>query len=152
MRQKTKYFTCFYIMQLNFKVAKDIILNSTHYFILKIQIKRELQQIRINHSSDIDFKDSRKIYKIWTVEQYSFLVDLSVLIFACIYFRELKEIYSASIYFRKWQVFENFASTYFCKWQDFQNFEFINFCKWSDASGRAPSSLPNNGLHVWQRC
>ena len=52
---------------------------------------------------------------------------LSVLIFACIYFCELKKSYFASTYFCKWQVFETFASTYFCEWQVFENFEFINF-------------------------
>ena len=38
-------------------------LNSTHSFIMKIPNKRELQQIALNHSSDIDFKDFKKIYK-----------------------------------------------------------------------------------------
>ena len=35
---------------------KNIRLNSTHYFIIKIPNKRELQQIAHNHSSDIDFQ------------------------------------------------------------------------------------------------
>ena len=48
-----------FIMQSCFKVPKDIRLNSTQYFIMKIPIKRELRQITINHSSDIDFM---KIY------------------------------------------------------------------------------------------
>ena len=39
-----------------FAVPKNIILNSTHYFIIKIRNKRQLQQIKFNHSSDIDFK------------------------------------------------------------------------------------------------
>ena len=42
---------------------------------MKIHNKREHQQIAINHSSDIDFKDFMKIYKKCTVEQYSFLVN-----------------------------------------------------------------------------
>ena len=46
-----------------FKVPKDVRLNSTHFFIMKIPNKRELQQIALNHSSDIDFKDFMKIYK-----------------------------------------------------------------------------------------
>ena len=45
-----------FITQSNFKVPKDVRLNSTHFFILKIPNKRELQQIALNHSSDIDFK------------------------------------------------------------------------------------------------
>ena len=40
-----------------FKVPKEVRLNSAHFFITKISNKRELQQIALNHSSDIDFKD-----------------------------------------------------------------------------------------------
>ena len=46
-----------FITQSYFAVPKNIRLNSTHYFIMKIPSKRELQQIVNNHSSDIDFKD-----------------------------------------------------------------------------------------------
>ena len=46
-----------------------------HYFIMKIPNKRELQQIVSNHSSDIDFKDFMKLYKDYTEEPYSFLVN-----------------------------------------------------------------------------
>ena len=41
--------------------------------------KRELQQIALNHSSDIDFKDFIKTYKKYTAEPYSFLVNDTVL-------------------------------------------------------------------------
>ena len=58
-----------------FKVPKDFRLNSPHFFIIKIPNKRELQQIALNHSSDIDFKDFIKIYKKCTAEPYSFLVN-----------------------------------------------------------------------------
>ena len=51
------------IAQSYLKVPKDVRLNSTHYFIVKIPNKRELQQIAINHSSDIDFKYFIKIYE-----------------------------------------------------------------------------------------
>ena len=44
-----------FITQSYFKVPKDIRLNSTHFFIMKIPNKRELQQIALSHSSDIDF-------------------------------------------------------------------------------------------------
>ena len=64
-----------FIMQSYFKVPKDVRLNSTHFFIMKILNKRELQQIALNHSSDIDFKDFMKIYKECTKEPYSFLVN-----------------------------------------------------------------------------
>ena len=42
---------------------------------MNISNKRELQQITLNHSSDIDFKDFMKIYKKCTIEPYSFLVN-----------------------------------------------------------------------------
>ena len=43
-----------FITQSYFKVPKDVRLNFTHFFIMKIPNKRELQQIALNHSSDID--------------------------------------------------------------------------------------------------
>ena len=64
-----------FITQSYFKVPKDVRLNSTRFFITKIPNKRELQQIALNHSSDIDFKDFIKIYKKYTAEPYSFLVN-----------------------------------------------------------------------------
>ena len=64
-----------FITQSYFKVPKDFRLNSTQFFIMKILKKRELQQIALNHSLDIDFKDFMKIYKKCTAEPYSFLVN-----------------------------------------------------------------------------
>ena len=64
-----------FITQSYFKVPKDVRLNSTHFFIMKIPNKRELQQIALNHSSDIDFKDFIKIFEKCTAEPYSFLVN-----------------------------------------------------------------------------
>ena len=66
-----------FITQSYFKVPKDVRLNTTHFFIMKIPNKRELQQIAISHSSDIGFKDFIKIYKKCTDKPYSFLVDFS---------------------------------------------------------------------------
>ena len=57
-----------FITQSYFKVRKDVTLSSTHFFIMKIPNKRELQQILLNHSSDIDFKDFMNIYKKCTTE------------------------------------------------------------------------------------
>ena len=42
---------------------------------MKISNKRELQQIPLNRSSDIDFKNFMKIYKKFTAKPYYFLVD-----------------------------------------------------------------------------
>ena len=64
-----------FISQSYFKVPKDVRLNSTHFFIMKISNKRELQQIDLNHSSDIDLKDFMKIFKKCTAESYSVLVN-----------------------------------------------------------------------------
>ena len=64
-----------FITQSYLKVPKDVRLNTTHFFIMKIPNKRELQQIAINHSSDIDFKDFIKIHKICTDDPYSLLVN-----------------------------------------------------------------------------
>ena len=63
-----------FISQSYFKVPKDIRNNSTHFFIMKIPNKRELQQIAINHSSDIHTKDFINEYKKCTDKRYSFLV------------------------------------------------------------------------------
>ena len=54
-------------------MAKDVRLNSTYFY--HENSKRELQQIALNHSSDIEFKDFIKIYKKCTAEPYSFLVN-----------------------------------------------------------------------------
>ena len=61
------------------KVPKDVKLNTTHFFIMKVPNKRELQQVAINHSSDIDFKDFIRIYKKCTDKPYSFLVNDTML-------------------------------------------------------------------------
>ena len=64
-----------FITQSYFKVPKDVRLNTSHFFIAKIPNKRELQQIAINHSSDINTKDFSNIYRKCTNEPYSFLVN-----------------------------------------------------------------------------
>ena len=54
---------CF-LSQSYFSVPKDVRLNCTHYVIFKLNKKRELQNIAINHSADIDYKDFVKIYRL----------------------------------------------------------------------------------------
>ena len=68
--RKLKIYLAF-ITQSYLKVPKDVRLNSTHFFIMKIPNKREL----INHSSDIDYKNFIKIYKKCRDKPYSFLVN-----------------------------------------------------------------------------
>ena len=64
-----------FITQSYFTVPKDVRLNSTYFFIMKIPNKRELQKIALNHSSDINSKDFVKTYEKCTAEKYSFLVN-----------------------------------------------------------------------------
>ena len=60
------------IKQSYFSVPKDVRL-SFGYMIMEINNKRELQNIAISHSADIDYKDFVKIYKKCTKEPYSLL-------------------------------------------------------------------------------
>ena len=48
-------------------------MNCTHSIIFKLNNKRKLQNIAINHSADIDYKDFVKIYRYCTKEPYNFL-------------------------------------------------------------------------------
>ena len=62
-----------FITQSYFSVPENVRLNSTHYLIMKIRNKRELQQIAIDHLADIDYKDFLKIYRNCINGPYSFL-------------------------------------------------------------------------------
>ena len=61
------------ITQSYFSVPKDVRLNSTHYLIMKINNRRELQNIATDHSADIDYQDFKKIYRECTKEPFNFL-------------------------------------------------------------------------------
>ena len=63
-----------FVSQSYFKVPKDVRLNTTHFFIMKIPNKREFMQIAINHLSDINAKYFIEIYRKCTDKPYSFLV------------------------------------------------------------------------------
>ena len=54
-----------FIIQANFSVRKDVKLNSTHYLIIKICNKKELQNIATNHSAHTDSKDFMEICGEW---------------------------------------------------------------------------------------
>ena len=54
-------------------VPRDVRLNSMNYLIMKINNKRVLQNIAINHSADIDYKDFIRIYRECTKEAFNFL-------------------------------------------------------------------------------
>ena len=62
-----------FITQSYFSVPKDARLDSTHYLIMKINNRKELQNTAIDHSADIDYKDFMKIYRECTKEPFNFL-------------------------------------------------------------------------------
>ena len=68
-----------FIAQSYFAFLRNIKLNSTHYFIMKIPNKQKLQRIAFNNSSDIDFQDFMNLYKKCTAKPYSFLVIDAIL-------------------------------------------------------------------------
>ena len=70
--QKTNISLVF-IIQSCCSVPKYVKLNLIRYLIMKINNKIELQNIVINHSSDIDYNDFMKIYRECTKEPYSIL-------------------------------------------------------------------------------
>ena len=61
------------IIQSYFSVLKDVRLNKTHYLIMKLNNRKEFQNIAIDHSADIDYKDFMKIYRECTREPFDFL-------------------------------------------------------------------------------
>ena len=82
--QKTKYFTQYY-----FSVQKDVRLNLTHYLIMEINNRKDLQNIAINHSADIDYNDFMKIYMKCTRELYFFqTTDTTLPVSDCLRFRK----------------------------------------------------------------
>ena len=68
-----------FITKSYFKVPKNVRLNSTHFSIMNIPNKKEIQQVALNRSSDIISKDFSKICKKCTAERYSYLVDEATL-------------------------------------------------------------------------
>ena len=63
-----------FITKSYFSVPKDVRLNSSHNLIMKINNRRNLRNIAIDDSADIDYKDFMKIYIECTKEPFNFLV------------------------------------------------------------------------------
>ena len=63
-----------FITQSYFRTPKDAGLNSTHYILMKISNKKELQSIAEENSGHLDLKDFLKIYNYCTNEPYSFMM------------------------------------------------------------------------------
>ena len=61
-----------FITQSYFRTPKDARLNSTHYLLMKIHSKKELQNIGQDNSGDTDFKDFLSIYRSCTKEPHFF--------------------------------------------------------------------------------
>ena len=70
----------FLLLNLFFFVPENISLSSTHYFIMKIQKKRDLQQISFNHSADIEFEDFINLTKNVTQPKtiFLFMIDTTL--------------------------------------------------------------------------
>ena len=68
-----------FITQSYFAAPQNNSLSSTHYFIMKIPNKQELQQIAFNYSSDIEIPDFMNLHKKCTAKPYSFLVIDAIL-------------------------------------------------------------------------
>ena len=62
-----------FITQCYFRALKDTRLNSTHYILMRIGNKKELQSIAEEKSRNIDYKDFLKMYNYCTSEPYCFM-------------------------------------------------------------------------------
>ena len=84
-----------FITQSHFSVPKEVRLNSTHYLIMKINIKRELQNIAVNHSAHIGYGNFMKIYRKCMKESDNFLtIDTTLPVSNSLRFRKhLLEFY-----------------------------------------------------------
>ena len=63
---------CF-LTQSYFCLPKNVRLSCSHYVIFKLNNKREVQNVAVNHSADIDYTDFINIYRNCTKEPYNFL-------------------------------------------------------------------------------
>ena len=60
-------------------MPKTIKLKAAHYLIMKIPIKRESELITSNYLSYTDFKDLTKLYKDYSKERFSLIVNDTIL-------------------------------------------------------------------------
>ena len=68
-----------FITKAYFLVSKNVRLNPTHYFVMKIPNKRQLQQFAFNHSSNIDFQEFMNLFVLQNVLQKHILFWLLIL-------------------------------------------------------------------------
>ena len=82
-----------FITQSYFSISKDVRLNSIH-LIMKINNRKEWQNITINHSADIDYNDFMRIYRECTRKSYSFLtIDTALPTSDPLIFKDLGKIF-----------------------------------------------------------
>ena len=93
-RQKLNIYLVF-IKQSYFSVPKKVRLNSTHYLIMKIHNKQELQITATNHSADIDYKDFMNIYRHCTDKRDKILIYNSQ--YSFVKFRDNSELKEMSL-------------------------------------------------------
>ena len=67
-----------YITQTYFPVPKGVRINCTHFVIMEIPNKQELQQIVISHSSDINSKDFMNLFKKCIAKPYILAIDTTL--------------------------------------------------------------------------
>ena len=83
-----------FITQSYFSVPKDVRLNSTH-LIMKLNNRKELQSIAINHFEDIDYKDLYKIYRECTKEEPFNFLTIDTTLPACDPLRFRKKLFDS---------------------------------------------------------
>ena len=74
-----------------FSVPEDQRLNSTHYLIMNVNNRKELQNIALNQSADIDYNDFVRIYRECSRKPYSFLT-INTTLFASAPLRFVKNL------------------------------------------------------------
>ena len=83
-----------FITQSYFSVPKDVRLNSTH-LIMKLNNRKELKSIAINHFEDIDYKDLYKIYRECTKEEPFNFLTIDTTLPACDPLRFRKKLFDS---------------------------------------------------------
>lgn len=59
-----------FIAQSYFQVLKDVTLNTTHFYTIKIPNRQKLQQNAVIHKSYTDFNKLKRVYRKYTAQPY----------------------------------------------------------------------------------
>ena len=63
IRGRKLFISLVFITQSYFRIPNDIRINCTHYLLMEITNRKELQNIATDHSCEIDYADSLKLYR-----------------------------------------------------------------------------------------